>query len=174
MKKAKKVFRFQTDVEVTIEINTGKMIKPGPSRYFEQFFQNLVEDPVSLRAFLLIYIIESCWNNLTGDILADMGISDSEDNYILQTAQKCDKQVYDYYRELFDRAAKINDNPKIPRAKKIIRATAEKEKIITLINERLTKRLKTFNYQFYRLPNTGEEKEKFIEISSLPGPVKFG
>jgi hypothetical protein len=90
MKKTKKVFRFQTDVEVTIKTGMDKNKKPGPRYYFERCFQNLVEDPVSLRAFLLIYFIECCWNDYNGNLLTDMGICENEDTYILQAAQKCD------------------------------------------------------------------------------------
>lgn len=96
-----KLFRFELTFKVDINVEKIKESDYGRNRYNKQLFSHLIEDPESVRAFVMIYFFSRYFHETDAEISKLMDTLEKENSYILRAAEKCPPEAQSYFNALF-------------------------------------------------------------------------
>jgi len=73
----------------------------GTMRYFRIFYRQLADSPKEKKDFIAFNICDHFFNDDDHQFKEQLGLPQDDAEYVLKTAQKCEPEVYNYFKNAF-------------------------------------------------------------------------
>jgi hypothetical protein len=96
----KKRFRFELEIESTLEVEQVYETDYGSYRYVKQLVNEFFKDPEALRSIIYLNFRENYFDCFRYEMDSFLENPESEEKVILRVAQKCTPEVFQYFSDL--------------------------------------------------------------------------